>query len=75
MVGLLVVGNIIILVRHPPTPLPGAHCEGEKEGVVLRLGVGWLGAQDSPDGQCHLALRSENPSYSSPQRCDLEQVI
>ena len=51
MVGLLVVGNIIILVRHPL----GAQGAGEEEGVVLSLGVGWLRAQDPLNGPRRLA--------------------
>ena len=51
VVGLLVVGNIIILVRHPL----GAQWAGEEEGVVLNLGAVWLRAQDPLNGPCLLA--------------------
>ena len=51
MVGLLVVGNIIILVRHPL----GAQGAGEEEGVVLNLGAGRLRAQDPLNGPRRLA--------------------
>lgn len=51
VVGLLVVGNIIILVRHPL----GAQGAGEEEGVVLSLGVGRLRAQDPLNGPRRLA--------------------
>ena len=51
VVGLLVVGNIIILVRHPL----GAQGAGEEEGVVLTLGAGQLRAQEPLTGPRRLA--------------------
>lgn len=67
VVGLLVVGNVIILVRH--LPVLGAHSVDGEKGVTWAWG--WLlRAQDSPDGQCcRLSSQSSldsNPSAASP---------
>lgn len=67
VVGLLVVGNVIILVRH--IPVLGADWVGGEEGMTWAWG--WvLRAQDSLDGQCcRLSSQSSldsNPSAASP---------
>lgn len=50
VVGMLVVGNIIILVRHPP--VLGTEWEGGGRRPVLSLG--WRAkVQDSPADQCY----------------------